>query len=339
MADRTLNDTAVIYATLQPAREVHVTVTNPYGSITVLDELATEVRTGRYMVDIGIVDVPGVWTARWYDGVSGRVTQHFTVGTQPLAGMSVFDVRAQVSARVENKTHLGSVGEVSGDTFIDETVQGGSGSFGSWWIIVDEGGLTKPRRVKSYSGSGFTVAPGFETPPMPGTRYILTDVSPFMVDAAIKTALSEVSETARIEEVFLAATMTAGGDVGTAISIPAGITHVHMVRVNDIASPRASWNMAPGRRLFVATDMSTAGAEVRGIRPAGHPQWEDSIVDYEPGAIIARVASIVHAGRAGGQGADIDENLRRQLAALDEYMELRGRSVGRPYPGQMRVVD
>jgi hypothetical protein len=327
-----------------PTTEVKVTVINPLDDVIVAAAPAISLPNYRWMYELTTVDMSGVWQVVWQVDDTPMETQTFTVGPPTLAGMTAFEARVQAVRRVEGDSVIGRVTDVSGETFIDETLLGGKGNYVGWWVLINEKASTLPRRVRSFSGSGMVVAPAFSVPPPPGTRYLLSPISPDEVDIAMRTAVSEVSDIARIEVHVPNIPLTTLSTESRVIQVPRGITHVHSVSVGGLSIPLQGWNMQRGRQLNILGGASAESgtqpfAAIIGIRPAGFSVWEDSILDFDSGTIIARVASLLHASRAGGQGADIDEHLRRQLAAMDEYQNLRSRAVGRPYPGSRLVID
>ncbi|MCZ7536184.1 MAG: hypothetical protein M5T61_09820 [Acidimicrobiia bacterium] len=79
--------------------------------------------------------------------------------------------------------------------------------------------------------------------------------------------------------------------------------------------------MLPGRRIAVSGASVVA---ISGTRPLSDPLWEDSTLDIDPAAVIARAAMALHAMRAAGQATDIEEHLRRQLASPTSMSEAFG---------------
>lgn len=336
MADRVLNRAATIYTTrFTSATGATVTVINPRGETVVDGEEPLEYDNG-LSYTLTVVDTPGLWQIIWEQG-SKLVRDTFTVGAARLAQFSLFDLRSAACRRVINESHLGFITQGSGEMLIDETVIGGAGTYLGWWISLDEPGPTIPRRVRAFSGSGFTVAPRLETVEE-GTQFLLTPISPHEVDLAIKTTMNELSPFARIPVRVDDVPVTEGEEAGSVeVVVPVGITRVHSVTAGGIELPGSLWSMLSGRRILLTTDAETVS--ITGSRDGGVPKWEDSQLDFDAGAVVARVSAILHASRAASQTMDEEENLRRQMAAMDEYMELRRRSTGRPQTGQKEVIE
>ena len=337
MADRVLNREATVYTTrFTSATGAAVTVINPRGEVVANNETPVEYSNG-LSYTIPIVDVPGIWRVEWYVAPT-LVRDTFSVGAEDAAEMTLFDLRAATARRVINESHIGFVTQADGEILIDETAIGGHGSYKGWWITIDEPGPAKPHRVLQFTGSGFTCAPRFDDVE-PGTRYLLTPISPHETNLAVKSTMTELSSFARIPIRINGLEPVEGTESGTfEVDIPYGISRVHNVIIDDeIALPGSGWVMRPGRKIFFSTD--TELVSIEGIRDGTVPKWEDSYLDFDAGAVQARVAALLHASRAASQSMDEDENLRRQMAAMDEYMELRRRSTGRPQTGQRVVLD
>lgn len=340
MADRTVYQTADIYAHIPTEEVVTVTVVNPINQVIVDAQEATPLLEGRFHYRVHNVTMTGLWQAVWEYSAeenepSTQVITPFTVGPEDVASMTKFEVRAAVAQRTA-ETIEGEVFEALGHDFIDPRVVGGSGNYVKWWLLVNTRSIISPRRIHSFSGSGFVVQPEFEAPVMQGTPYIMMNESPYAIDRAVEQAISEVSDTARIQVHVPNIPIGEGGT----IIVPRGLRDIHQVLLGDGTEiPFNKWNTRSGRRLIIQGAGNAEFAQVIGTRPAGIPRWEDSRLDYDSGTIVARAASLIHAKNARGQGRDMNEHLRRQLAAYDEFEVGRRRASGRPYAGSRTVVD
>jgi hypothetical protein len=340
MADRELFRDALVSADLfgfDAAGPVYLTTTDPYGVVAINAEETTPLGDHRFTHTIPaiLMDTPGVWTNAWSDGVSRTVLQTFTVGRQPLAGVTKHDLRINIASRVSH-VHFGIASSEEDQVITDTSLIGGSDEFQYWWVVPRPGSVDAGRflRVVNYNGSGLVLNEPLLEPIQRGEPYTLMKINPREVDKAIHIAVAELSPLARIE-LFYDAVVVASD----LLTLPAGITHVSTVHTSTGLLTPGSWILRSGRRigLTATTDETTLG--ITAIRDAIYPLWEDSILEVDEATTVARAAMHLHANRAAGTGLDQEEHLRRQLAAQEEYERLKRNSVGRIPAGSRMILE
>lgn len=341
MADRVTGKVADLSADIRGKTDetILITITNPYGTDTETNQSTTGNGHGRYSYTTSnTLDIPGVWTATYLEGGSPVFVQEFSVGPRLGYARSLHDLRIDVVSRVED-VHEGYVLDADEKTISDPGLIGGAGDYQGWWIVPDPESPDAGRAlmVDSYNGSSLEVAQRFWTALTENDRYTLMDANPREVDRAIRTAVQDLLYLSRIPYTLSDIAVPSDG----LITLPDYLTHVVDVWVpdSDVGSvPLAndSWSLQPGRTLYVDTDESTVTVMV--LSHAHVPLWEDSLVDIDPAVVIARAAHLLHANRAGSSTIDLDEHLRRQLAARDEYEQSRRSSVGRIPAGSRKIL-
>lgn len=342
MADRELFRDALLSADLfefAAAGPVYLTTIDPYG-VVVNDAVETTpvgVDTHRftYLTEAELIDTPGLWTNLWSDG-STTVTQTFTVGRQPLAGVTKHDLRLNIAERV-SEVHYGIASSEEDQVISDSSLLGGSNEFDYWWVIPSPTSTNAGRfyRVVGFNGSGLVLNEPLMVPIKRGEPYTLIKISPREIDRALRLSIAELSPLARIEVFY--------GEVPISsdlfMTIPSGLTHIAAVHTTTGLLTPASWTMRSGRRISLADDPSVTTLGITGLRDAAYPEWEDSIVETDEATTVARTALHLHASRASGPGIDQEEHLRRQLAAQDEYDRTKRNSVGRIVTGSRAVLE
>jgi hypothetical protein len=338
MADRALLADALVSVDLigvDPANEVSLTVINPYGAVTLTD-VAVPIGAGRYqyMIPAVYLDTPGLWINVWSDGYQ-TVYQNFTVGRQPLAGVTKHDLRLSIANRV-NEVHYGIMASEEDQIISDNTLLGGSNEYDNWWVIPDPQSVDAGRfyRVTGFNGSGLVLSEPMLHTTNRGEPYSLMKLSPREVDRAMRLTIAELSPLSRIEVFYGAVPL-----VDTVLVIPAGITHVSAVTTSTGPLTPSSWRMGTGRTIVLSDILTDTVIGISGIRDASYPQWEDSIIECDEATAVARASLHLHAARAAGQGIDQEEHLRRQLAAQDEYERTKRNSVGRIPAGTRPVLE
>src|SRR6476659_1726763 len=124
MADRTLGKTATLYADLPGGDldQILVTVLNPYGVVVVEEALATPVGQDRYFYTTPILTFAGVYDVLWSYVTKGvTIQQNFTVGRQPLSGLTKYAIRAQIGSRV-GEVVFGEVSSADSSTLSDTSL-------------------------------------------------------------------------------------------------------------------------------------------------------------------------------------------------------------------------
>lgn len=340
MADRVTGKAATITADIRGLTDETVTITlsNPYGTAVATDASTTNNGHGRYSYTTPALTVPGIWTAEWSYNSSVVKTQDFSVGPRLGYARAVFDLRTDVARRVVG-VHEGRVLESQSNSISDPTLYGGAGDYQGWWIVPDyeSDDAGRALMVQEYNGSTLQVVPQFWAAMSENDRYILMEVHPAEVDRAIQVAVQDLTNLSRIQISLPALTLT-----DNLVTLPDHITHVTEVWVPDddedlVRVGQTAWDTKPGRKLYVDTEEDTVTVTV--LANATVPLWDDSLVDIEPASVIARAAHLLHANRAGSSTIDLEEHLRRQLAARDEYEQSKRSGVGRIPPGSRKVID
>lgn len=341
MPDRIVGSPATLFADLSGLSGEDVTVEVRDGAdVHVHAGTATHLFGSRYRFDLtsDMVIRQGQWTATWLCVDPQRThTQTFTVGRKPPAPITKFDLRMLVGEAV-GEVYDSTVTVSDGEEIADDTLIGGPDNYRGWWVALDatsdDAGLFK--RVTNYNGSTMILSSPFGSESINGTRYALLDLDPRKIDKAIDVAIADLSEIGRVE---MQLTDIAVAD--NILSVPTGMTWVTGLWNGDTEIPLADWSMLPGRRIKLAdgTYDDTESVTVIGIRSLSSLVWDDSYIDIEPGPIVARARQHLHSTMAAGAGVDIDEHMRRQLAAENEYQAARRWVGGRARSGAKQVIE
>ncbi len=338
MSDRSLATDALVSVDLigvDSESDVTITVTNPYG-VALFTDTATLIGSGRYqyLIPALYIDTPGVWTNEWTDGI--RVfKQTFTVGRQPLAGVTKHDLRLSIANRV-SEVHYGIAASEEDQIISDNTLLGGSNEYDNWWVIPDPQSVDAGRwyRVTGYNGSGLVLSEPMLHLTSRGEPYSLMKLSPREVDRAMRLAIAELSPLSRIEVFYPAVPLS-----DLVVPIPNGLTHISAVSTASGLLTPTSWTIQSGRTILLTAALTDVVLGVTGIRDAAYPEWVYRIIETDEATTVARAALHLHAARAAGQGIDQEEHLRRQLAAQDEYERTKRNSVGRIPSGTRPVLE
>lgn len=346
MPDRLVNLPARLLADIPGLTDEAVTVDVRDGAdVHVSAGDAINLFTGRYQFDLDadMVVRQGQWVATWTcEAPATTYTQAFTVGPRPSAPISRFELRLLVGEAV-GTAYDSTITDSDGEEIADDTIIGGPDNYRGWWVALDSPSIDagRFRRVTDYNGSSMTLSSPLGGVPVSQTRYALFDMDPRRIDKAIDVAISDLSAIGRVGVRY--------SDIAVAdnvLNVPVGITWVTGLWGEDVEGeeaeiPIANWEMLPGRRLRLATPAfdDTEAVTLTGIRPLSALVWDDSYLDIEPGPIVARARQHLHSTKAAGQGVDIDEHMRRQLAAENEYKDARRWVGGRARSGAMQVID
>jgi hypothetical protein len=322
---------------LQDDDDVTISISDPAGTAIVTDEEAENVGGGRATFGVTAEQhvSAGVYVATW--GVEdGEVEQTYTVGTQALSGMTRYDLRYQVAERA-TKAFACEVSSAGLSGIADHALIGGANNYVGWWVLMSPPSLEMGlgRRVTGFNGSSLELHTSFVEAPSIGEPFVLMQASPRDVDRAIASALADLGATARIK--FSVPDVAVDEDF--IFTAPRGFTHLSDLWVDDVQVSNLDWSLLPGRRVLVDGIDEDDLITVVGTRDAGIPVWDDSVLDIEPSPVIARAAMALHAMRAGGPGRDLDEHLRRQLAAQDEFERNHRRVAGRVATGSRRLIE
>mgnify|MGYP001545240127 FL=1 len=337
MADRTLGRTATLYADLPGGDldQILVTILDPYGVVLAEEVATTPVGQDRYFYTTPILTLAGVYVVMWSYVIKGvTIQQNITVGRQPLSGLTKYAIRAQIGSRV-GEVMFGEVSSADSSTLSDTSLIGGADEFLNWWIMLgpDTPDAGRMKRIVDFNGSAFVLNDTFIEIPVRGQPYILFSISPREIDAALAVAIDELSEQARIETRIEAIPV-----VDDLALVPDAITHVSAIFNDHEKMLPGDWHMEPGRQIAFDTSPNDP-VDLVGLRQAGYPMYEDSYIETNPTATIARAANFLHANRAGGAAIDTEEHLRRQLASADYFERARRTAVGRILPGTRAVLE
>lgn len=327
---------------------VTVTVTDPAGTAVVNAAAATAVGDAgrwRYALTAAQLTKHGLWTAVWSDG-SRSLTRTFTVGGATTAGLSLWALRLQVAAR-ESVVWEGEIGAAESGVIVDHELVGAAQNYRGRWVVLHPDGGTanagSPRRIRDFSGGVLALARPFPAAPAVGDRYAMFTVAPREIDRALAVALSEISSRARIPLTVSGLTLVTGQVTETLeATIPAGFTGIDMLlTAKGEEYPYDYWTTGPARKLIITTKVGSIAAgdtvQVTGIRRLYLPQYDDSTSELEPTPVVARAAMELMASRAGGGGTDVNEHLRRQMMAEQEWQQSLRHAAGR-VPGGLRPV-
>ena len=340
MADRDLDRVATLSADLPggDSDTIFLTVTDPFGTVIVDAVNVPSLGKNRYRYTTTVLlDIEGIYSATWhYQDKDSDVHQQFTVGLQPVYGISKFDARIQIASRV-SRVFYGQVSVADENLISDDSLIGGSQEFRYWWIMLDPSSNDAGRvfRVRDYNGQALELSSGFITIPDDGQTYILFDIDPREIDRAINLAISELAQQARIDMRLTNLDLLVDAD--DRVVLPPELSHVSELWSNGTKLLPTEWSMMPNRRIQFSTTPD-APTEVVAQRSAAAPVWEDSILEIDPPSLVARASNFLHASRAGGAAIDNEEHLRRQLAASDEYERVKRGAVGRIPPGSRAVI-
>ncbi len=334
MADRPLNQLSTVYADVPGSGTGPVTLSilDPNGATIASSVVATFVGGDRFRSTFLPLRA-GIYTLVW-TGAVRTITQQISVGIQPIAGMTKFDVRIQTAQQVAAVWH-GIVTDVQDTQFVDNSLIGGADEFVEWWLMMGiehpDAGITK--RVIDYNGAAMILNEPFDNEPVRGDSYVLFSIDPKEIDRAVATAVSDLSEITRIPVEITGLVL----DADDIFVLPAGITHIATIYDgNDVLQPK-DWSLLTGRRIKLLSEPDDT-VKVIGLRHASFPIWEDSIIETDPTATILKAAHILHSTRALGQALDFEEHLRRQLAAEQAADRATRNAVGRLLPGTREVL-
>jgi len=288
------------------------------------------------------VTVPGLWEVTFQRGSIQRVIPAFIGNPTPVPMLSLYDLLAQVAAHqapvIEGEIHAVSS---DGTVIVDETLPGGQDTWVQHHVVIHPeddlaNGLVS-RVVASSRGGELRLVSSFPSPLLPGTRYLLLELAPAEVLRAIRSAVAEYSNLARVrlDAPGLSVT-TAPGAARGEVRIPVGFTHVYEVHVEGGVLPDEAWAPALGRRLLVPADLTEV--LLRGLGPLTVPVQPHSQLPVEPLSLVNLASVFLHAARSAGPGIDVEEHLRRLMVALQVADGALHRLVGRVPHGAVAVL-
>lgn len=335
--DRELGQVATFVADLPGGdlTTIELSLTDPFGAVLVDAEVVAGIGTDRYVYTTADpLTLTGVYQLDWQYGTGRTVQQLFTVGRQPIAGLTKYAIRIQVGNRVA-KVIRGEVSSADLNTIADDSIIAAPERYNYWWMMMnplhDDAG--RRFRVRSYNGTSMEFSRHFLSVPESGEEYALFEIDPREIDEAINMAVNELSQQVRTEVRLENITIT--DDLTT---LPRGIVTVAEVWADGVKLKPNEWIMRAGRQIGFPTTPAQP-VDIIGQREAGIPVWEDSVLETDPFTTVARAAFLLHANRAGGTAIDIEEHLRRQLAAADDFERGRRTAVGRIMPGSRAVLE
>lgn len=336
--DRAIGKVATVIADLPGGDDdvITITLTDPFGTVLVDADTPTSIGADRYTyTTLDPLTAAGVYQIDWLYTVAGNtVSQLFTVGRQPVVGISKYDLRIQIASFVDEVIR-GTVSSAGTSSIADDTIVSAPERYNYRWIMLDAQQADAGRRflIRGFNGSAFELNSTFIQAPVVGSRYSIFKIDPHELDLAMMLAINELAPQTRIDIRVEAITVT--DDLAT---IPTGITHISEVWADGEKLLPTDWSMRPGRQIGFETTPSDP-VDLIGQRVASFPVWEDSIIETDAVSTIARAAFVLHTGRASSSATDLDEHLRRQLAAADDYERARRTSVGRIRPGTRPVLE
>lgn len=342
MADRITGRVATITADLPglTTETVTLTITDPYGVELVGDAATTGNGYGRYSYTTETaLTVPGEWSAEWVESSVVVRTDYFSVGPRLGYARSLADTRIDVARRVVT-VYEGFVLDAEEKAVSDPGLIGGAGNYQGFWYVPDPDGDDRGRAflVETFNGNSLELSHEFWTVPSENDRFFLMDAHPREVTRAINVAVQDLLPLSRIQMTLPSIAIPTDG----LIDLPLNVSHVYEVWVEDddeglVRLAQNLWDTKPGRRVFIDSEADNATIGV--LAHASVPRWEDSLIDLDPAPVISRAAHLLHANRASSSTTDLDEHLRRQLAARDEYEQSKRSSVGRIPPGARKIID
>jgi hypothetical protein len=332
-----------VVADLPGTESVAVRVQDPLGEeVTGLS--ASPLGGSRFAVRVPAsrVEVPGIWEVTFRRGAIERVIPALVGNPTPVPMLSLYDLLAQVAAHhapvIEGEIH-----EVrdEGTVIVDETLPGGSDTWVQHSVVIHPeddlaNGLVS-RVVASSRGGELTLVSPFPAPLVVGTRYLLLELAPNEVLRAIRSAVTEYANLARVrlDAPGLPVTTPVGAERGE-VRIPAGFTHVYEVHAEGGILSDDAWAPAPGRRLLVPAGLDEV--LLRGFGPLTPPVQPHSRLPVEPLSLVNLASVFLHAARSRGPGIDVEEHLRRLMVALQVADGALHRLVGRVPHGAVAVL-
>lgn len=336
MADRTFGRDAVLLADVPGSGTgpVTITLTDPLGAVVANAATATFVGGDRFsfILPAASQTLTGFYTATWVGAVRS-VVQTISIDYQPTAGMTKFDARIQAAKQV-SKVVYGRVTTMNDTIMTDNSLIGGSDEYVYWFVMLypDHPDAGVVRQVIDYNGSAMLLDDTFSSPPLRGDRYVLFDIDPREIDNDLNAAVTELSPITRIPIQLTGLVLT-----DTSLALPSYLSHVYAVYADDRVISPLEWNPAAQRTLqFVSAPSGTV--RLLGLRHAGLPNYEDSILETNGPATAALTAFRLHSARALGQALDFEEHLRRQIAMEQTAERLKRSSVTRLPKGAREVL-
>lgn len=336
------NDLTVV-ADLPGSGSVTVTVKDSLGE-AVSGLSAASLGGNRFAVTVPAsrVTVPGVWEVTFTRGGIQRVIPTFVGNPSPVPMLSLYDLLAQVASQ-HAPVIEGEISEVSpdGTVLVDTALPGGTDTWVQQSVVIHPdddiaNGLVS-RVVASSSGGELTLVSPFPSPVAPGTRYLLLGLSPSEVLRAIRSAVVEYANLARVrlDAPGVPVSTSPGSREGIAV-IPAGFTHIYEVHTDGGLVPGNAWSPAPGRKLLVPAELTEV--LLRGFGPLTPPVQPHSRLPVEPLSLVSLASVFLHAARSRGPGIDVEEHLRRLMVALQVADGSLHRLVGRVPHGAVAVL-
>ncbi len=322
------------------------------GTVTVIDPLGNVVRDGASAsalssqrlsatIPAGESRVPGIWECRFQRGSLTRVVE-ILVGQERVA-LPLVDVLAQIAGNLAPVIE-GVVTEVSPDGTVieDATLVGGQDTWSQHWVVVHPeddlaNGLVS-RVVVSSSGGSLVLSAPFPAPLVPGTRYLLMGIAPNEVIRALRTAIAEYADLARIrvDAQDLPVSVT-GAPPRREVRVPRGFTHIYEILVDDGIVAQDAWYPVPGRKVVLLAEVERV--TLRGLVSLRAPTQPLSRIPVEPMALVHLAAALLHAARSRGPGLDVEEHLRRLMVALQVADGSLSRLAGRVPHGAVPILN
>jgi hypothetical protein len=333
-----------------------VTVTNPAGTAIITAGAVDAHGGGRFgrSLSAGDLSTQGVYDAVFTGANAATKAIEFTVGPAVDGGLMHWDIRLQV-ARQQGLAIESKITDYDAGVITDMEMAGGPGNYINRWLALHPdagpGLMGKARRVVDFNGSAFQLSSPFEASPASDAKYALFMLDIREVDAALRLAYRELAPRTRVGFVSGPFTFvdgpTVAGHEHVIVTLPDWITHVDTAWTSVGAEiPSSNWKLAPGRVLIMRDQKTTEDGGItvgstitlRGQRRCLPPVFDDSIVDMESRALIARATIPLMASRSGGAGVDLKEHLRRLAVAQQEWDLSLQHASGRPASGSRIVI-
>lgn len=346
MPDRAVGRSATIYADLPGLEDepVFVRVVDAGNVVQVENEPAVAYGDGRYSftLDASQVARSGVWETTWL-GPNGdpTVEQEFTVGPVSGAVATKYDLRI-LTARRLSEVNEEVVSQAMDGTLSSDTLLGGTDNYVGGWVLLGEGEVEagRPRRIRGFNGTALVLSSPFVNIPRRGTSFSIYRDPPTEIDKALKSAITDLSSSIKIPVRTGNISFETDGGGNFIIPVPNGFEYVNEIWHDNDEVDWDSWRLIPNRKILVdAGAVLTSPVDIFGLRHAGYPVWDDSIIDHDVTAVVARASAYLHSTRAKGVATDPNEHLRRHLAALQEYEDNVRRTVGRIPANARRVIQ
>jgi hypothetical protein len=322
MADRTYGEVTLWLDDAQAPDEVRLR--DPSGA-EIGPFTVTQVYPGRSRALVMLPEVPrrdGLWAASWTLLGSEVARTSFTVG-EHLGYGTPLQALAELAERWGPVWHGTAVSGTT-NTVSEPALAYGGDVTGAFLLRVVGNEQGAARRVRGFDSGVLALERPFSTPVQGGERYLLLEVNPQNLLAALERALRTLGHTARVP---LRAEHLAGE---REVVVPEGWEAVSGVWVETpeglLRVPPSRWRMAPGRRVVLSlgvSDLEGTGVTLEGFRSARPWAFWDSELDLDATVLSAQAAVELFLSYSGGPATDPEERLRKAVLSTQEAERLR----------------